>query len=192
MTDEQIDSIYEAELGCWEARNKCAPTLWHAFAHALLSASKPAAPEGWKLVPVEPTDEMTKTGTQYAECAIPANAVFAYRAMLAASPAVQAQSGEPVAWKFRKSGWVNWFYVEWASDSFGDDAKEYERIPLYAAPPAQTVQSEAIDYVNSEWAKYRRGTTTLYPESHPRIATAPVYAAPQPAQTEPVTYPPKK
>jgi hypothetical protein len=61
------------------------------FARALLS-SKPAEPEGWKLVPVEPTPEMTEAGKQYAECAIPANAVFCYRAMLAASPTIPAQS----------------------------------------------------------------------------------------------------
>jgi hypothetical protein len=41
---------------------------------------------------------------------------------------------------------------------------------------------EPIGYVNAEWYKYRRGTTTLYPESHPRIATSPLYAAPQLSQ----------
>lgn len=50
------------------------------FAHPAPVQDEPA---GWKLAPVEPTPEMGKAGAQYAECGLPANAVFCYRAMLA-------------------------------------------------------------------------------------------------------------
>lgn len=38
LNDEQIDEIYERVHAEWEARNKCAPNLWVAFAAALESA----------------------------------------------------------------------------------------------------------------------------------------------------------
>lgn len=50
----------------------------------------PAVPKGWRLVPVEPTERMAIAGGKYAECGLPANAVFGYRAMLAAGAAPQA------------------------------------------------------------------------------------------------------
>jgi len=56
--------------------------------------TRPAVPEGWKLVPVEPPDSMAKAGAQYAECGLQANAVFGYRAMLAAAPQPEAQPTE--------------------------------------------------------------------------------------------------
>ncbi|MDR3386855.1 MAG: hypothetical protein P4L92_07360 [Rudaea sp.] len=66
---------------------------------ALLSASKPAVPEGWKLVPVEPTDDMQLAGAESIRFETTAiNKIWtankAYRAMLAASPAAPAQSGD--------------------------------------------------------------------------------------------------
>ena len=45
---------------------------------------------GLRNVPVEPTDAMANAGAQYAECGLPANAVFGYRAMIAAAPAQPA------------------------------------------------------------------------------------------------------
>ncbi|WP_186363840.1 hypothetical protein [Burkholderia thailandensis] len=45
LTDDEIDAIYERVHAEWEARNKCAPNLWVAFARAILAASpveKPA------------------------------------------------------------------------------------------------------------------------------------------------------
>lgn len=65
-----------------------------ADARALLSASKPVAAEGWKLVPVEPTDDMEAAAEDDYE---QTGATFpqwksAYRAMLAASPATPPQS----------------------------------------------------------------------------------------------------
>lgn len=96
------------------------------------------------------------------------------------------------AWRYggdlRASGMAAF---EWArSNDVGKEAfKASEKTVKLAAltsstvDPAAPVQSgEPIGYVNAEWYKYRRGTTTLYPESHPRIATSPLYAAPQPSQ----------
>lgn len=42
-------------------------------------------PDGLALVPLEPTEAMRLAGAQYAECGISANAVFGWRAMLAAA-----------------------------------------------------------------------------------------------------------
>ncbi|CAJ4665652.1 gp43 [Burkholderia pseudomallei] len=39
LTDDEIDAIYERVHAEWEARNKCAPNLWVAFARAILAAS---------------------------------------------------------------------------------------------------------------------------------------------------------
>jgi hypothetical protein len=67
-------------------------------ARALLSASKPAVPEGWTLAPVKSTVEMDKAGfcALSGEDARLIDAERCYNAMLAASPAAPAQSGEPV------------------------------------------------------------------------------------------------
>jgi hypothetical protein len=74
------------------------------FARALLSASKPAATQGWKLVPTELTEAMFRawhdTITGQGAGGMNYHAPR-YRAMLAASPAAPAQSAEPVAF-----GWV--------------------------------------------------------------------------------------
>lgn len=64
---------------------------------ALLSASKPAVAMGWKLVPVEPTEEMILAGLQ-GDVPKDAYARDIYEAMLAAAPAAPAQSGEPVGY----------------------------------------------------------------------------------------------
>lgn len=37
LDDDQVDAIYERVHAEWEARNKCAPNLWVAFAAALES-----------------------------------------------------------------------------------------------------------------------------------------------------------
>ncbi|UZV40249.1 hypothetical protein Acica_44 [Acidovorax phage Acica] len=54
-----------------------------------------AVPDGWRLVPVEPTEHMAMAGGQYAECGLPANAVFGYRAMIAAAPQVTTAPQAP-------------------------------------------------------------------------------------------------
>nr|WKF58765.1 hypothetical protein HUO10_003266 [Paraburkholderia busanensis] len=65
------------------------------FARALLSASKPAVPTGWKLVPVEPTDGMVDAACPVGEVVDHFDMKTALRSALAAAPAAPAQSGEP-------------------------------------------------------------------------------------------------
>ncbi|WP_121323363.1 hypothetical protein [Paraburkholderia sp. RAU2J] len=53
---------------------------------SLLSANKPAAPEGWRLVPVQPTPEMVRAAIDWASNASVVTFAEIYCAMLAASP----------------------------------------------------------------------------------------------------------
>lgn len=46
-----------------------------------------------------------------------------------------------------------------------------------ATRDAATSDGPVIGYVNTKWAEHRKGTTTIYPELHPRLATFPVFAA---------------
>lgn len=103
MTDEQIIEI---------AAQHVTPDGWMhgelimSFALALL-ASKPAVPEGWKMVPVKPTSEIVKAGGKARVDDFNRNgttlspkdanrvAEAMYRAMIAASPAPASPSGEP-------------------------------------------------------------------------------------------------
>ena len=51
-----------------------------------------------------------------------------------------------------------------------------------AAPQAEHMdggKGEAVGYVNAQWANDRRGTTTIYAEPRPRLATFALYTAPQ-------------
>lgn len=69
---------YSAEQEAWK--------VWQA------RASLPVGvPDGYALVPVEPTEAMAVAGRQFSECGIQGNAVFCYRAMLAAAPTVKAE-----------------------------------------------------------------------------------------------------
>jgi hypothetical protein len=80
------------------AWNRRAPLVLQA-----LDAGQPVAPAGWKLVPIEPTDEMVQAGEDELNTHLGAGSViardplFCYRAMLAASPSVPADKAEPVA-----------------------------------------------------------------------------------------------
>ncbi|MFM0736784.1 hypothetical protein PQQ51_06020 [Paraburkholderia xenovorans] len=61
-----------------------------------LSSSKPAVPEGWKLVPLEPANAMTYVGEKHRYEPVWSIGAI-YGEMLAASPAVPAQLGKPAA-----------------------------------------------------------------------------------------------
>ncbi|MFM0405250.1 hypothetical protein [Paraburkholderia dipogonis] len=77
---------------------------WIKFARVLLSASKPAAPEGWKLVPIKPTAQIVDAGGRARIDDFKLNdttltlkdahrvAEAMYRAMIAASPAAPQPS----------------------------------------------------------------------------------------------------
>ncbi|WP_406867252.1 hypothetical protein [Paraburkholderia fungorum] len=144
-------------------------------------ASKPAAPEGWKLVPNKVTPRMVAAYHNYwrttqniyglwvalldASPVIPSEepaaftvperrvgetfsewATRTYESQPAAAP---AQSGEPVGFRSRVPGfqWTSWITddqntIQKAIKDAHDHGIECEA--LYAAPPAQTVQSEAV------------------------------------------------
>lgn len=98
---------------------------------ALLSASKPAvAPEGWKLVPIEPTAEMVQAGLKEQEHE---TAREIWEAMLAASPAAPAQSGEPVAYANARH-----LAEKMASIPAFRARTEYYDVPLFTRQPAPT------------------------------------------------------
>lgn len=62
----------------------------------------PAAPKGWRLVPVDPTEQMEMAGRQHAVWGLPSNAALGYRAMLAAAP--QAPAAAPNCQRCSGSG----------------------------------------------------------------------------------------
>jgi hypothetical protein len=104
MTNEQITELAEP-FWLKDAQKEGEFFDANGFARALLSASKPAAPEGWKLTMVERSYDMR------AKAIIAFNTAeqsgkdrddaldAAWQAMLAASPAAPVQSAEPVAWR---------------------------------------------------------------------------------------------
>ena len=77
-----------------------AAQLWTQFCSVHATAPAPAVPQGWKLVPVEPTPEMKAAGINievYSEVSDSISALTwaevdaIYRAMLAATPAAPSQ-----------------------------------------------------------------------------------------------------
>lgn len=102
----------------------------------------------WKLVPVEPTDEMVKAGWKSMGFGIRMTCPAAWGAMLATAPEPPAPAGEVVACRHRYrypdgrvSGWIHrrgLIQGHPASDRFA--ALEVE--PLYTAPP--TVSPDAV------------------------------------------------
>lgn len=66
------------------------------------AGAAPAAPKGWRLVPVDPTEQMEMAGRQHAVWGLPSNAALGYRAMLAAAP--QAPAAAPNCQRCSGSG----------------------------------------------------------------------------------------
>lgn len=113
--------------------------------HAL--AAQPAQqPAGWKLVPIEPTDDMLFA----AEKSEPRGYRELYSAMVDAAQPAPVQASEPVAWRyqdargnFRYRGYVEGFDREYAI---------LKPEPLYAAPkPAAAVLSK-----ETPWEYHKR------------------------------------
>jgi hypothetical protein len=63
----------------------------NAYLGYTLALGEPVAPEGWKLVPLEPTNKMTAVGQEHRYQSVWSIGAI-YREMLAASPAAPAQS----------------------------------------------------------------------------------------------------
>lgn len=57
-----------------------------------------AAPDGWKLVPVEPTDAMAIAAIEVPLGKLAINGVAQYRAMIAAAPVEQPEVRKPIMW----------------------------------------------------------------------------------------------
>ena len=90
-------------------------------------------PEGWKLVPEEPTPQMLDEIHLVSEFTGKA-LTTRYRAMLAAAPAAPAQAEqEPVAWMTHHDEPM-FFSAEKEAAAYCDN--DESPIPLYAAPPA--------------------------------------------------------
>jgi len=100
------------EIGGWSAWTEAQVLAYgEARAQAALTQAR-AVPSGWKLVPVEPTEAMRRAGREYAECAISANAVFCFRAMLSASPPPPTEQSEQA-----RPGGISARACEWDQDS---------------------------------------------------------------------------
>ena len=77
---EPYGFVREVRPGEWKFSKTCSwgPEVWKP----VFLAPHPAVPAGWKIVPIEPTDEM------YASCSIERLAQAYWTRMLAASPEV--------------------------------------------------------------------------------------------------------
>jgi predicted RNA-binding Zn-ribbon protein involved in translation (DUF1610 family) len=133
-----------------------------AAADLIDSMGSGTVPEGWQLVPVEPTEEMIDVGCEidaraevqrrYAALypdvpnpGVPAGEILKlrYAAMLAAAPQPgdaraadlieQMAQAEPVAWLCDDR--FRWIVVKHAPESYGHDPADF--VPLYLAPPAR-------------------------------------------------------
>lgn len=96
-----LGDAWEAEYNAGRSEyTRRQPLAWEAARAALASAAAPAqgVPEGWKLVPVEPTEFMEGAGAGAVSESfmhgknVAKMAVEAYRAMLAATPPSPAQA----------------------------------------------------------------------------------------------------
>lgn len=115
---------------------------------SVVGARGQSVPEGWKLVPIEPTPEMIRQGRPENSIHGLALAEATYHAMLAAAPVPPAPSVEPVAWMWQHGETGMTGFVQHAPD---DELRQWERMnrprkivaPLYASPtPAQ---ADALD-----------------------------------------------
>ena len=91
---------------------------------AQLSARQ-AAPDGWRLVPVEPTQAMTAAGCPVGEAVDYFDMGTAYRAMLSASPPPPER--EPLSQHDLERLVGNWFAEGWAKKAAFGMLDDYER-----------------------------------------------------------------
>jgi hypothetical protein len=131
---------------------------WDSFpevevAHAALAQQPaPAVPEGWKLVPVEPTVDMAIAAAEatgyddYHEML--GRSYVCYRAMLAAAPAApELESGDLTVWRITlSSGEQCHFGTENMAIAWGRGDGKVERVELKAPPMLEVVpvQSPAV------------------------------------------------
>jgi hypothetical protein len=148
MTDELINLLREIRPSFSDVGSRDVDTLRKQNqidrALELLSASKPAVIEGWRLVPVEPTNAMTYVGQKHRYEPVWSIGAI-YRAMLAASPAAPAQSGEPI---YQIRGTLReghpWHDVGIEGFRQAESRHNYERRIVYAAPQSSQPAPSAV------------------------------------------------
>ncbi|MFL9904601.1 hypothetical protein PQR71_41820, partial [Paraburkholderia fungorum] len=143
---------------------------------ALLAASGPAAPEGWKLVPIHPDTAMKWAGSLINNQGFDfAHATYA--AMLAASPAVPAQSP-----KSCQTGWGDICHMAKHDGVVcPDDSCDID--DGVRAAPAQSGEPVAYVPVHPRSGPLWANTVPTLDADRPRhYEVRPVYFAPQPSQ----------
>lgn len=134
-------------------------------------------PEGWKLVPIEPTPEMVaamavvratsvhqEDGRKY-HCVGMSGACEAYEAMLAATPdpASPAPSVEPVAWMLVDR--TNGVESACAGSEKPIACEAFWSYPLFTSPSPSPSQGEALDAARYRWLRDNVSETPLRPAS---------------------------
>jgi len=142
VTDERILELARRHLHY----DRTVDTL--TFARALLSASKPAMAQGWKLVPIEPTDDMEAAAEDDYE---QTGATFpqwksSYRAMLATSPAAPSDADNAERQQAYETGYQHGIARTQYATAMGEAATAYFKTFKCAHPlPAQFRWSEVYD-----------------------------------------------
>jgi len=163
--------------GCEDCTRVLRPAiaLRDALRAALAAEQPQPVASGWRLVPVEPTEDMLFA----AELSLPRHYRDLYRAMLDAAP--PAPTEQPVAWTVAFNGRADPAYAYYLRDG-AESAADYLRahkaelgpftvVPLFAAPPppaaeqARTLSAAERDVFDAALAK-----TTKRVDAHPPAA----------------------
>lgn len=196
-TFQQIETFREAYRKAREGRDYLPPLAYEVVGPALdavISVLSPAAPvqgetpEGWRLVPEEPTADMREAGMDWllsgadlyvreeqvvVETATPRDV---YRVMLAAAPAAPTpplpRNAEPVAWRFMDklsvdAGSAAWVFVSRDPRKMFAADPDIVVEPLYAIPQptggGEAVALMARIHELAAAARDRRSTADGYP-----------------------------
>ena len=117
-------------------------------------------PEGWRLVPVEPTDEMIKA-IDGLICSSYLWPVYAYRAMIDAAP---VQQTEPLGYFTFNKEWNVWEQMS-AKYKNASDAT-----PLYLHPPSAELARLRAENERMKGALQEIADTPATPDNHDLVA----------------------
>jgi hypothetical protein len=93
ITDEQITQAMIDKLAVNKSRQWTEPKDGEPRLHIKTSGNSPVIPDGWKLVPIDPTKDMLRAGQSVVGFWL--NTVHCYSKMLAAAPAAPQQEVKP-------------------------------------------------------------------------------------------------